>query len=279
MTDNDEFEFITRLKYFGLNDKEARLYYHLLKFGAKPPAVIARYMHTYREDVHRTLNSLLAKGVIVKSVSAPTVYVAMPPETVIDSVILRQKFEQLELPKRKQEVMELAEEIMAGDTAPEVEGCSYRVLRGPNEMNAISLKLMSQATADISVLMSGAALPIFHLIGILDMVPDAARRGVRMRLLTDVSHANLEAARYALERGVELRHAEPSGGIQFAIHDALKSVVLIRFNLIRGVRDTSVVAFFCESPVYARNLTYHLDLAWEQAVDGAERIQALEESS
>ena len=31
MADDGESEFITRLNDFGLNDKEARLYHHLLK--------------------------------------------------------------------------------------------------------------------------------------------------------------------------------------------------------------------------------------------------------
>lgn len=110
------------------------------------------------------------------------------------------------------------------------------------------------------------------------MAPDAARRGVRMRVLTDISQANLESVRYALERGVELRHVEPSGGMQFAVHDAQRNFVFIRFDPTRGVKDTSVVAFLCESPTYARQLMYHYELAWEQAVDGAERIRALVES-
>jgi sugar-specific transcriptional regulator TrmB len=80
MSDDGELEFITRLSDFGLNDKEARLYHHLLKYGAKPPVVIARHMHTYREDVHRTLNALLEKGLVAKSLSTPTVYVAVPPK-------------------------------------------------------------------------------------------------------------------------------------------------------------------------------------------------------
>jgi sugar-specific transcriptional regulator TrmB len=48
MSDDVELEFIRRLRDFGLNDKEALLYYHLLKYGAKPPVVIVRHMHTYR---------------------------------------------------------------------------------------------------------------------------------------------------------------------------------------------------------------------------------------
>ena len=116
MSDDGELEFITRLNDFGLNDKEARLYFHLLKYGAKPPAVIARHMHTYREDVHRTLNALLEKGIVVKSLSTPTVYAAVPPETALDAVFLEHELEQQKRATLKRELVELAEAI--GWTTP-----------------------------------------------------------------------------------------------------------------------------------------------------------------
>ncbi|MGZ4862316.1 MAG: TrmB family transcriptional regulator [Halobacteriota archaeon] len=279
MTDDGEFEFIARLRDFGLSQKEARLYHHLLKYAAKPPAVIARHLHTYREDVHRTLTTLIEKGMVRPSLSAPTVYAAVDLDIALNSAVKKHESELREMEARKRELAELAEAMAMERAPPEpADGCSYRVLRGPNELNTLSIELMSRATSDISMLMPGAVLPIFNRIGVLDMVPDAARRGVRMRLLTDISDANLESGRYILEHGVELRHAEPSGGLQFAVHDAKKSVVFIRFDPTRGMLDTSVAAFLCGSPTYAGYLLFHYEHAWKQAVDGAERIRALVES-
>jgi len=273
-------EFTCRLIEFGLNDKEARLYHHLLKYGAKPPAVIARHMHTYREDVHRTLNALLEKGIVVKSLSTPTVYVAVPPETAFEAVFVEHKLEQQKRATLKRELVELAAAINMDDapSAP-ADGCRYRVLSGPKEIDAVSKKHNSEATSDISTMMPGPFLDVFFLTGQLDMVPDLLRRGVRTRLITDISSANLEAARYALERGVELRHLEASGGMQFTVYDAITSFVLIRFDPARSLfKDMSLTIFLCESPTYARRLMYHYELAWKQAADGAERIRALEES-
>jgi hypothetical protein len=134
------------------------------------------------------------------------------------------------------------------------DGCSYRVLSGPNEVDAVSKKHNSEATSDMSSFMPGPFLDVFFLTGQLDMVPDLLRRGVRTRLITDISRANLEAARYALERGVELRHLEPSAGIQFTVYDAVTSFVLIRFDPARSLfKDTSLTIFLCESPTYARH--------------------------
>ncbi|MGZ4849284.1 MAG: helix-turn-helix domain-containing protein, partial [Halobacteriota archaeon] len=41
---------------FGLNEKEAQCYFYLLKYGPKTPSPLAKSLHTYREDMHRTLN-------------------------------------------------------------------------------------------------------------------------------------------------------------------------------------------------------------------------------
>jgi hypothetical protein len=49
--------------------KEAQVYFHLLKYGAKPLSVLARHMKTYREDVYRTLTRLIDKGMVKPSLS------------------------------------------------------------------------------------------------------------------------------------------------------------------------------------------------------------------
>ncbi|MGD0171154.1 MAG: helix-turn-helix domain-containing protein [Halobacteriota archaeon] len=61
---DSEAAFVTRLIGFGLSEKEAQLYLHLLKYGPKTPSPLAKSLKTYREDVHRTLTSLIEKGMV-----------------------------------------------------------------------------------------------------------------------------------------------------------------------------------------------------------------------
>ena len=61
---DDDAEFITRLISFGLSEKEAYLYLHLLKYGPKPTSLLAKSLKTYREDVYRMLTSLIDKGMV-----------------------------------------------------------------------------------------------------------------------------------------------------------------------------------------------------------------------
>jgi len=70
-------EFTSRLIGFGLSEKEAQLYLHLLKYGPKTPSLLAKALKTYREDVHRTVTSLIDKGMVRPSLGSPTVYAAV----------------------------------------------------------------------------------------------------------------------------------------------------------------------------------------------------------
>jgi sugar-specific transcriptional regulator TrmB len=91
--DGDE-EFITRLTGFGLSEKEARLYLHLLKHRLKTPSPLAKAQKTYREDVHRTFTSLIDKGMVRTSFDSPTVYAAVDLDTALGSALQKHDSEE-----------------------------------------------------------------------------------------------------------------------------------------------------------------------------------------
>ena len=85
----DDSEFITRLIGFGLSEKEAHLYFHLLKYGPKFASPLAKSLKTYREDVYRMLTSLIDKGMVRASLETPTVYTAVDLDIALDTALKR----------------------------------------------------------------------------------------------------------------------------------------------------------------------------------------------
>lgn len=108
MTTDDEFT--RRLKGFGLSEKEAQAYLHLLKYGPKTPKLLAKSLKTYHEDVRRTLNSLTEKGMARRSLDAPKVYAAIDLDIVLESALRKQESELREMEARKLELQELAKQ-------------------------------------------------------------------------------------------------------------------------------------------------------------------------
>src|SRR5512139_3574022 len=101
-------DFITHLIGFGLTEKEAQCYFYLLKYGPKTPSPLAKSLHTYREDAHRTLTSLIDKGMVRPSLDSPTMYAAVELEVALDSALKKHEAELRDMERRKQELEELS---------------------------------------------------------------------------------------------------------------------------------------------------------------------------
>ncbi|MGZ4883518.1 MAG: helix-turn-helix domain-containing protein, partial [Halobacteriota archaeon] len=85
---------VTRLLMsFGLNEKEARLYLHLLKYGPKTLAQLAKSLNTYRTDVHRTSNTLIEKGMVRPSLNSPATFTAVNLDAALASVLEKHESE------------------------------------------------------------------------------------------------------------------------------------------------------------------------------------------
>jgi len=110
----DASEFITRLIGFGLGEKEAQLYLHLLKYGPKSPSLLAKSLKTYREDVYRTISSLIDKGMVHPSLESPAVYTAVELYIALNAALKKQESELRKMKMRKQELQEMSNQQRLG---------------------------------------------------------------------------------------------------------------------------------------------------------------------
>ncbi|MGB9212745.1 MAG: helix-turn-helix domain-containing protein, partial [Halobacteriota archaeon] len=124
MTSDDEFT--SRLIGFGLSEKEAQLYLHLLKYGPKSPSPIAKSLKTYREDVHRTLTSLIEKGMVRPSLDAPTIYAAVDLDAALEAALKKHESELREMEARKRELQQLSQQQQF---RPSDEVATFKILK------------------------------------------------------------------------------------------------------------------------------------------------------
>jgi sugar-specific transcriptional regulator TrmB len=82
-----EEEFTRRLVEFGLSEKEAQTYVHLLKPGPETSSSLAKSLHSYPKDIHGTLGSLIDKGMVRGSLDAIAVYTAVEVRTALPAAL------------------------------------------------------------------------------------------------------------------------------------------------------------------------------------------------
>src|SRR3989344_7269498 len=79
-------EFLTKLREFGLNSYESKLWTALLSRGSSTAGELSDIAGAPRSRSYDVLESLEKKGFIITKPGKPIQYVAVPPESVIDRI-------------------------------------------------------------------------------------------------------------------------------------------------------------------------------------------------
>jgi sugar-specific transcriptional regulator TrmB len=270
MTDNDEFT--SRLIGFGLSEKEAQTYLHLLKYGPKTPSPLAKSLNTYREDVHRTLTSLIEKGMVRPSLDSPTVYAAVDLDTALDSAVKKHESELCEMEARKRELQELSKQQRF---RPSEEVSTFKIIKSVKELVAVTITLVSSAKNGWVNVVPAEMLLITELFGINEEVKKVIERGRYIKCISDIGYADIVPAQAFLNIGHDLRHYEHYSGLYFAVVDNKHCVSAINVDINRISLNEPISLLWTDDIKYAEYLTATFEMLWKQSVPAQERIQDL----
>lgn len=266
-----EDAFITRLIGFGLSEKEAQLYLHLLKYGPKTPSPLAKSLKTYREDVHRTLTSLIDKGMVHPSLDSPTTYTAVDLDTALESALQKQQSELREMEERKRELQELS---LQQRFQPSDKVGTFKIIKSMKELIAVCMPLIDGLQEEW-LIATPAILTVFaSLFGVNEAVYEVIKRGGKVRVIVDISYQIIEPVREMISIGEEVRHIDQQG-IMFVVFDKKISISAINAEVKHVSLNAPVSGLWTDDPVYAHYLTSTFEMLWNQAIDAEERIQQL----
>jgi sugar-specific transcriptional regulator TrmB len=271
---DDEAEFIARLIGFGLSEKEARTYLHLLKYGPKTPSPLAKSLKTYREDIHRTLTVLMEKGMVRPSLDAPTVYAAVDLDAALDAALIKRESELREMEARKRELQELSAQQRF---RPSDEVKTFKILKNIKELVSVGITSTAAGQKEVIVVSPPEIMTVSSLFGVTDEVRKLIDRGATFRLITDVSYAAIPVIEEALSIGEVIRHYEQYKGIVFGVLDKKICFQGINVDINRISLNEPLAVLWTDDPTYAAYLTETFEMIWEQAVPAEERIQQLHE--
>jgi sugar-specific transcriptional regulator TrmB len=271
---DNEATFVTRLIGFGLSEKEARLYLHLLKYGPKTPSPLAKALKTYREDVHRTLNELIEKGMVRPSFDAPTVYTAVDLDTALDSTVKKHESELREMAARKQELQELSKEQRF---RPPDEVSTFKIIKSIKELVTATITLVSSAKNGYLYVVPTDMLIITALFGINEEAKKVIVHGGNVRGITDIRYPEIVSAQAQLDIGVDLRHLDGYRGLYFAVVDQKHCVSAINVDINRISLNEPISMLWTNDPTYADYLAATFEMLWAQSVPAAKRIKTLSE--
>ena len=268
----DDSEFITRLIGFGLSEKEAQLYFYLLKYGPKPTSLLAKSLKTYREDVYRVLTSLMDKGMVNPSLETPTVYAAVDLDVALDVALKKHESELRELEIRKQELQEMSKQQ---SFRPSDKFSTFKILKSVREIVTVSISSLTSAEHELLFVVPADMLVIASLYGINEESKKLIECGGRVRGISDISYTYIEPAQELLNIGEDIRHYDQYQGLFFGVIDRQICFSSINADISRISLDEPSILLWTTDPIYAEYLASTFEMLWERSVPAAQRIEEL----
>ena len=258
--------FLKKLKDFGLNSYEAKIWTALLSRGVSTAGELSDIANVPRSRSYDVLESLEKKGFIVMKIGKPIKYIAVDPEEVVERVKknVREEAEQQATQLETLKESDILDELKTLHTQG-VEMVDATEITG-------ALKSRSNAYDQIDTMIKGAESDIILVTteeGInrkgdvhFRSLKKAHDRGVNIRIGCPVTAKNKKTLEdlkgFATIRNVDV-HA------RFVIADG--SEVLFMLLDDTKVHPTYDVGVWINTPFFAQALTQLFELAWKQAKD------------
>ncbi|MGZ7182332.1 MAG: TrmB family transcriptional regulator [Halobacteriota archaeon] len=267
-----EDDFIARLMGFGLTEKEAKCYFYLLKYGPKTPSPLAKSLQTYREDIHRTINSLIDKGMVRPSLDSPTLYTAVELETALEAALKKHESELRELEARKRKLEELSRQQQFG---PSDETGTFTVLKTIKDIVNTAAHIIQSTEKEFLCVIREEGLLAASMFGVDSLVKDLTERGGKTRGISHITYSAIPFVQELVAIGVDARHLDNYDGLYYGVFDRKYCMSAININVERVRLDEPATMFFTDDPVYAGYLVSTFELLWEQATPVEKRLQEL----
>ncbi len=255
-------EFINKIKEFGLNTYESKLWAALLSRGISTAGELSDIANVPRSRSYDVLESLEKKGFIVMKIGKPIKYIAVPPTEVVERVKKRIQIDantNIELLEKVQNSEVLQELTLLHTQGVDIVGASdfSGSLRGRNATYNHMEMLFKNATHSINILTTETGL-IRKFDALYPALEKAKKNGVKIRIAAPISKKNSYVLKDLAKVG-EVKDASFDG--RLAVIDNKDVVFMLSDD--KQVHPTYDIGIWVNTPIFASTLGILFDREWK----------------
>ncbi len=266
-------DIVSELQEYGLTRNEARVLVFLAKTGPSKASDVARAVQINRTETYRTIRNLQRRGLVEATLERPVRFQSVPFDKCLRILIDERKAKLRILEQRGENLRRQFEDVRVQPVSLEVE--RFQVVEGRLRIEQRLYSMYSQAQKSVMTVLSPSEVIRGDTSDLFDLLGDAAKNGVRVRVITAINQTNLEIVD-KLRSSIDMRHldlkAKPIPRV--SIIDDNEAL----FEITTADETPTVgeeVALWINSHAFVRNLQAYFEEMWNSSTPAAGRLEAL----
>jgi len=261
-----EKKFLNKIKDFGLNSYEAKIWTALLSRGISTAGELSEISNVPRSRSYDVLESLEKKGFIIMKIDKPIKYMAVPPEEVIERV----KKKTLE---EAQKQVDIIESLKTSDVLEELKRIHSKGIDfiEPQDLSAY-LKTRNHYYNQMDSMIKNASSSVFLMTteeGLIRKSQElkrafskASKRGVKIKILAPLTKKN-ESAQEILKQYATLLNINKAT-MRICMDDNEEIIFALLSEEVDQNYDS---ALWIKSEFLANSLSSMLNMLWMQKLE------------
>jgi len=256
-------DFLKKLRDFGLNTYESKLWTALLSRGVSTAGELSDIANVPRSRSYDVLESLEKKGFAVAKIGKPIKYIAVPPNEVVERVKknvhteAKESIDKLDQMKGTDVINELNSLHTQGVELVEPTDLSGS-LRGRHNLYN-HLEMMMKGAEDNVTIMTTTDGLIREIEGFKPVFEKLKKSGVKIRIAAPITKDALAAIK-DISGIAEIKHIDKIKG-RFVIVDGKNVTFMVMDD--KDVHPTYDVGIWVNTPFFASALEDMFDVAWK----------------
>jgi len=257
-------DFLNKVKQFGLNSYEAKIWTALLSRGISTAGELSDISNVPRSRSYDVLESLEKKGFIIMKLGKPIKYIAVPPAEVIERVKKRimedaeQKTSMMENIRESNILNELNNLHNKGVELVEPTDLSGSIKGRGNLYN--QMETMIKAAEKSIVIMTTAEGLQRKADALKSPLEKAKKRGIKIRIASQITKDSEKAAAM-LSKSAQVKHIDDIKA-RFCLVDGKEISFMLMDEKVDASYDTAV---WVNTPFFAGAFQSMFDNVWKTA--------------
>ena len=258
-------EFINKLKDFGLNSYESKLWIALLSRGVSTAGELSDISNVPRSRAYDVLESLEKKGFIIVKVGKPIKYLAVPPAEVIERV---KKKVQQEAEERHTMLSQLKDSEVLGElNVLHTEGIKLvdptdksGAFRGREKVHEHLLTMVKNAKKSITILTSKDGLDRKYEL-LANPLKKAVKAGIDVRIVAPLSASKETIENFS--KIARIKQLKTNSNARFCMVDEVEMLMFLTDD--EKVHKSYDCAVWVEAPFFVQYFNSLFENEWKGA--------------